>query len=292
MSTTDATDPPSTLASPDQSDDEAGSFEQDTGSLKWMTLKVSGAVPSARSGHTLTVLNNYAFCYGGSGENSTIDENGIETFGPSAEMFCCRLEAAGSRQPMRWERVTTGGEAPLARWGHTATVIDKTTFAVFGGFHSDTNRFNDLHIFDTQKMTWMQPLEMMADFTPRGNHIPKKGISNAVPDPRGGHTTTLVGSTLVVFGGYGGTGYARRDFNDVALFELESQAWLKIPPIQGKAPEARSGHSASNHNDNSIFYFGGWNAGSQFNNLCEFGVQVVDLFFALAIFYDKKILIQ
>ena len=70
-----------------------------------------------------------------------------------------------------------------------------------------------------------------------------------------------------MFGGYGGTGYARRDFNDVALFELEAQEWIKLPPIQGKAPEARSGHSASSHNGDAIFYFGGWNAGSQFNDL-------------------------
>ena len=247
--------------------EEAASFEQDTGSLKWTTLKCSGDVPTPRSGHTLTVINSCAFVYGGSGENSTFDENGIEIFGPSGEMFFCRLEAAGSRNPMRWERVTTGGEAPKPRWGHTATPIDKTTFVVFGGFFSDTNRFNDLHIFDTQRMTWIQPLETMVDFTPRGNHVPKKGASNAIPEPRGSHTTTLVGRTLVVFGGYGGIGYSRRDFNDVAVFELDQQQWLKVPPIQGKAPDARSGHTASNHNNTSIFYFGGWNAGSQFNDL-------------------------
>ena len=247
--------------------DELPEFEQDTGTLKWLKLRCAGDIPSPRSGHSLTVINNCAFVFGGSGENSTIDENGIETFGPSAEMYCCRLEAAGSRQPMRWERVTTGGEAPLPRWGHTATVIDKTTFVVFGGFHTDTNRFNDLHIFDTQRMTWMQPITSMVDFTPRGNHVPKKGTPSTVPDPRGGHTTTLVGTTLVVFGGYGGNGYARRDFNDVALFDLEGQEWIKVPAIQGKAPEARSGHTASNHNNTSIFYFGGWNAGRQFNDL-------------------------
>ena len=59
----------------------------------------------------------------------------------------------------------------------------------------------------------------------------------------------------------------RRDFNDVSLFDLEGQEWLKVPVIQGKAPEARSGHTASNHDGNSIFYFGGWNAGRQFNDL-------------------------
>ena len=51
--------------------EDEDSFEQDTGSLKWVTLNVTGTPPSSRSGHSLTVLNNYAFCYGGSNEDST-----------------------------------------------------------------------------------------------------------------------------------------------------------------------------------------------------------------------------
>lgn len=35
------------------------------------------------------------------------------------------------------------------------------------------------------------------------------------PDPRGSHSGSLIGNSLVVFGGYGGPGFSRRDFNDV-----------------------------------------------------------------------------
>ena len=45
--------------------EDSVSFEQDTGSLKWAALNVAGAVPTSRSGHTLNVINNYAFCFGG-----------------------------------------------------------------------------------------------------------------------------------------------------------------------------------------------------------------------------------
>lgn len=239
-------------------------FEQDNGTLKWTTHKCGGDVPSPRSGHSLTVLGGAAYLFGGLGEGgSSVDADGLEVFGPTNEVFYCRLEAAGSRSAMRWERCSCGGEAPLPRWGHTATVISKKEFVVIGGFHSDTNRFNDVHIFDTQKNMWIQPLETITDFTPRGNHISRKtggGGGSASPAPRGGHTTTLVGTSLVVFGGYGGMGYARRDFNDVAVFDVEAQDWVKMANIQGKPPEARSGHSASVHKEESIFYFGGWNA--------------------------------
>ena len=244
-------------------EDADGGFEQDTGNLRWIKLDVAGDVPNPRSGHTLTVMDGGAYLFGGMGEaGNRVDENGEEFFGPTNEVFYCRLEASGSRNPMRWERASCGGDAPKPRWGHTATVISKTEFVVIGGFHSDTNRFNDVHIFDTRKSMWVQPLETITDFTPRGNHIPRKtgGGPGLAPAPRGGHTTTLVGNSLVVFGGYGGMGYARRDFNDVAVFDLETQDWVKIPNVQGKAPEARSGHSAAIYKEKSIFYFGGWNS--------------------------------
>lgn len=35
------------------------------------------------------------------------------------------------------------------------------------------------------------------------------------PDPRGSHSGSVIGNSLVVFGGYGGPGFSRRDFNDV-----------------------------------------------------------------------------
>lgn len=35
------------------------------------------------------------------------------------------------------------------------------------------------------------------------------------PDPRGSHSGSLVGNSLIIFGGYGGPGFSRRDFNDI-----------------------------------------------------------------------------
>lgn len=35
------------------------------------------------------------------------------------------------------------------------------------------------------------------------------------PDPRGSHSGSVIGNSLLVFGGYGGPGFSRRDFNDV-----------------------------------------------------------------------------
>lgn len=74
-----------------------------------------------------------------------------------------------------------------------------------------------------------------------------------------------MGSQLYIFGGYGGLGYARRDYNDLHMLDLEELQWNKLAP-KGKPPEPRSGHAATvvNH---TIYVFGGWNSATQFKDL-------------------------
>ena len=66
------------------------------------------------------------------------------------------------------------------------------------------------------------------------------------PSPRGAHSATLIDGKLWVFGGYGGTGYARRDFNDLHALDAATSAWVPVEseeaPITGTPPQPRSGH--------------------------------------------------
>lgn len=50
-------------------------------------------------------------------------------------------------------------------------------------------------------------------------------ITGTPPFPRGGHTASQIGNSLYVFGGYGGSGYGRRDFNDLWSLNLASLCW-------------------------------------------------------------------
>lgn len=61
------------------------------------------------------------------------------------------------------------------------------------------------------------------------------------PDPRGSHSGNLIGNSLIVFGGYGGPGFSRRDFNDVHVLDLSTWEWMEIEAT-GEQPEPRSGH--------------------------------------------------
>ena len=238
-------------------------IQQDTGNLSWVQPTCSGEVPNRRSGHTLTVVGTNAFMFGGCDHSSPP--------GPTNDLYILKM---GTGKDFEWSKPETMGASPKPRWRHSATLLPANKVLIFGGFHSSTNRFNDLHIFDTITRSWEQPLESECDFTPRGNHIPSKTAGPGMPTPRGAHSATLVDNLVFVFGGYGGFGYARRDFNDMYTLDLDDYTWAKINP-KGKAPEPRSGHTTNlvkNHDKKMLYVYGGWNSTAQFNDLCIFDI--------------------
>ena len=55
---------------------------------------------------------------------------------------------------------------------------------------------------------------------------------------------------MYVFGGYGGSGFARRDFNDVSVLDLETWEWRPVE-CSGEIPEPRSGHQVKKQHTNT-----------------------------------------
>ena len=109
---------------------------------------------------------------------------------------------------------------PSPRWHHTAHMINDRVMLVLGGFSADkvSRYFNDLWFYDTKSEKWSQPSQ--AETTPDQNGLPTLNRPwPGVPEPRGAHASALVckrrgdassGKKLMVFGGYGGAGRARR----------------------------------------------------------------------------------
>ncbi|CAN0415753.1 unnamed protein product, partial [Hapterophycus canaliculatus] len=82
---------------------------------------------------------------------------------------------------------------------------------------------------------------------------------------RGSHSGSLIGNSLIVFGGYGGPGFSRRDFNDVNVLDLSTWEWVEIEAT-GELPEPRSGHQTVVVKD-TLYLCGGWNSVQQFDDL-------------------------
>ncbi|KAJ7978755.1 Kelch domain-containing protein 3 [Quillaja saponaria] len=150
---------------------------------------------------------------------------------------------------MRWERVQVNpvygheeaargvGEisGPGKRWGHTCNAIKGGRFLyLFGGYGKDNCQTNQVHVFDTVKQTWSQPV-----------------IKGTPPTPRDSHSCTTVGDNLVVFGGTDGIS----PLKDLHILDTSSHTWIS-PRIRGEGPEAREGHSAA-FVGKRLFIFGG-----------------------------------
>ncbi|GAV75310.1 Kelch_3 domain-containing protein/Kelch_4 domain-containing protein, partial [Cephalotus follicularis] len=147
-------------------------------------------------------------------------------------------------QKMRWEKfqlqqqVSFGVEtssAPGKRWGHTCNSIKGGRFLyVFGGYGKDNCQTNQVHVFDTAKQTWSQPV-----------------IKGTPPTPRDSHSCTAVGDNLFVFGGTDGM----NPLKDLHILDTSTHTWIS-PSVRGDGPEAREGHSAALVGKR-LFIFGG-----------------------------------
>ncbi|XP_052480941.1 uncharacterized protein LOC105764723 [Gossypium raimondii] len=155
---------------------------------------------------------------------------------------------------MRWEKVPlyqqeVGGigeacSGPGKRWGHTCNSIKGGRFLyVFGGYGKDYCQTNQVHVFDTAKQTWSQPVT--------------KGTP---PSARDSHSCTTIGDNLFVFGGTDGV----KPLKDLHILETCTNTWI-CPSVRGEGPEEREGHGAAVVGKR-LFIFGGCGKSSDNND--------------------------
>ena len=89
----------------------------------------------------------------------------------------------------RWNKIGYRGAAPARREGHTAVAVEDYIIT-FGGCYLDKKCFNDLFVFNTRTNNWV---------------VPK--VSGMPPLEREGHTATMVGPLMYVYGGSSEVGY-------------------------------------------------------------------------------------
>jgi len=113
-----------------------------------------------------------------------------------------------------WKVVTEfHGNPPCPRSDHAAVSIDNKIY-IFGGSSDQTLPLNDLHIFDTDTMTWSQPV-----------------IKGSCPYPRSGHGFVAIGKKAFVFGGgqWKPDNYAWSNMsNEIFMLDTEKMEWTKI----------------------------------------------------------------
>ncbi|KAJ0401043.1 hypothetical protein ATCC90586_004148 [Pythium insidiosum] len=200
---------------------------------------------------------------------------------------------------IQWSSLSVSGSIPAERWGHTVTPISGGRVVVYGGADDDEMTLGDLHVFDVQKSEWSKPLN--CESIPRAWHdavfLADKNlmlvfggersmgddqndvlsdimvldtecflwyppaISGVPPAARSGHSCTVVGNDVVIFGG------SRGRSRQSSVHVLDSEAWhWKTVKVEGKPPSARTYHSAVAVGD-SVVYFGGNDSKKSFNSV-------------------------
>jgi len=222
--------------------------------MTWSTPKCVGEPPSKRSGHCMVAVNDNIYLFGGNDFRRPP--------GPNNDLY--KLDMSSSE--FFWSKIetTASGRFPEPRSHHTLSVYNNTKILLFGGFRSSSIRYNDVWILDTANDDWSQPHAGVTETKADGEVVYKRTWPD-VPAPRGSHSATVVGTQVYIFGGYGGSGFARRDFNDVSVLDLDTWEWRTLD-CTGEVPEARSGHQGVAVLD-KIYILGGWNSMEQFNNL-------------------------
>lgn len=219
--------------------------------MQWSVPKSIGDTPSRRSGHSFNAVGDLVYLFGGNDLRRPP--------GPNNELY--KLDMSSNE--FYWGKIDNPGRSPESRSHHSAVVYGNKII-LFGGFRSSSIRYNDVWILDTTNDEWSQPHVGITETKADGEVVFKR-LWPDVPAPRGAHSATLIGSLMYIFGGYGGAGFARRDFNDICALDLDTWEWRPIE-CTGEIPEPRSGHQAVAVNE-LIYVIGGWNSMVQFDNM-------------------------
>uniref|UniRef100_A0A7S0R239 Uncharacterized protein n=1 Tax=Pyramimonas obovata TaxID=1411642 RepID=A0A7S0R239_9CHLO len=160
---------------------------------------------------------------------------------------------------MPWIRPKVSGTVPPGRGGHASCALGSKLY-VFGGANRSPEAFKDLWCLQTDGGNYSWTKENPK--APEGVQLPA----------RSGATLTAVGDRLYIFGGQDPeTGIC---FNDVVVYEPDSQTWDRIA-AKGGSPPPRHSHTACCCHTNRILVFGGsGQTGSPTNDVWMFDTEL------------------
>jgi hypothetical protein len=171
----------------------------------------------------------------------------------------------------RWNKLETVGEKPPKVYGHSGTMISfkdneqmitRHYLVVLFGRFQQWNRWKEskeMWVLDIHNKAWNK-----VRLTKEANH---PGLY--------GHTATLVGDKIYIFGGYSGEVGScinnMRVLNIAPMRDAFAAHQLAEVVPDTPAPAARYGHSAVSF-ENKIYIFGGSNRTDTFNDIYEYDI--------------------
>ncbi|GLT66772.1 hypothetical protein SLA2020_391210 [Shorea laevis] len=225
-------------------------WPSELGYEQWVALPVSAPQPSARYKHAAAVVEGKLYITGGSRNGRYLSDVQV----------CDLRSLTWSNLKMKIEPSadkpgdSSSQEVITAISGHSMIKLGRKLL-LLGGHSRKTGdtmivRFIDL---ETQACGVME-------------------TSGKAPVVRGGHSVTLVGSKLIVFGGEDNN---RKLLNDVHILDLDTMTWNAVEAMQ-TPPAPRFDHTAAVHSERYLFIFGGCSHSIFFNDIHVLDLQTME----------------
>lgn len=193
-----------------------------TTTLKWTVANPAGPQPLGRYGHTISTIGSKVYIFGGQLDDYFFDD-----------LVCYDLTTL--RQPnSKWQLISANTPSPPSRTNHTMVTFQDKLY-LFGGTDGKL-WYSDTWCYDPQENTWTS-LE----------------CSGFIPAPCEGHSATIVGDIMYVFGGRSSQG---NDLGTLSALKLTTRKWFTFQNL-GPGPSPRSGHSMTAFAGNKILVMGG-----------------------------------
>ncbi|CAN7075717.1 unnamed protein product [Brassica oleracea var. botrytis] len=213
---------------------------------QWTAPQTSGQRPKPRYEHGAAVIQDKMYIYGGNHNGRYLGDLHVLDL---KNWTWSRVETKVATES---EETSPTLLSPCA--GHSLIPWDNKLLSI-GGHTKNPSESMQVRVFDTHTCTW----SMLKTY-------------GKPPVSRGGQSVTVVGKTLVIFGGQD----AKRSLlNDLHVLDLETMTWDEVDSI-GVSPSPRSDHAAAVHAERYLLIFGGGSHATCFGDLHVLDLQTME----------------
>nr|VDC85212.1 unnamed protein product [Brassica oleracea] len=212
---------------------------------EWTQLTVPGSRASARYKHAAAVVDEKLYIVGGSRNGRYLSD--VQVFDLRSLTWDSLKLKTEDGDGSLGEAFPAISDHRMIKWGHKLLLI--------GGYSKNQSDNMSVRLIDLET-------HLCGVVEASGN----------VPVSRGGHSITLVGSRVFVFGG---EDKKRRLLNDLHVLDLETMTWDVVETSQTR-PVPRFDHTAATHSNRYLLIFGGCSHSIFFNDLHILDLQTME----------------
>ncbi|XP_010421591.1 PREDICTED: acyl-CoA-binding domain-containing protein 5 [Camelina sativa] len=214
---------------------------------QWIAPPTSGHPPKARYEHGVAVIQERMYIYGRNHNGRYLGDLHVLDL---KIWTWSRVETK-----VVTESQETSSPAKLTHCaGHSLIPLENKLLSV-GGHMKDPSESMIVKVFDLQSCSW----SILKTY-------------GKPPISRGGQSATLVGKSLVIFGGQDAK---KLLLNDLHILHLDTMTWDEID-VLGSPPTPRSDHAAAVHAERYLLIFGGGSHATCFDDLHVLDLQTME----------------